>query len=118
TTSDTFIKLTNLIEKEGERIWLESSPWRRPVISGLWHTLMLVKQQQLNGSCTIQVGFTKQVKAEKEHVKRTGWNKSKSVGLQSLQRQQLPSGKTIELTLSIPQVTLISLLKLSVLYVY
>src|SRR5699024_1596182 len=52
--------------------WLESSPWKRHVTSGLWHILMLVRQQRLNVFFSIQDVFIKSEKRTKVLLKWTG----------------------------------------------
>ena len=56
------------------------------VTSVSWLTLMLVKQLRLNVFFTIQVVSTKLVKHTKVLHKWTGWNKNKTVVLQSHHR--------------------------------
>src|SRR5690625_2057709 len=112
TAGNLKIIIKQFIVKEGENTWLENSPWKRHVISELWHTLMLEKRQQPNVFFSIQDVFIKLVKHTKVHQRWTGWSRSRSVELQLHLLQQLLSGKVIESTSLIHQVTWTLLLKL------
>src|SRR5690625_901295 len=82
--------------RKEKNTWLESSPWKRHVTLVLWRTLMRVRPLLLNVFFSIQDAFIRLVKHMKVLHKWTGWNKSRSAGLQLLLRQQLLNGITTE----------------------
>src|SRR5699024_12754047 len=77
TTVGNIIK--SISERKEKNTWLESSPWKRRELLGVWRISMQVKRQQLSVFFSIQDVFIKYGKHMKLLQQLTGWSRSKRV---------------------------------------